>query len=111
MGMTGIGLDPIDDQRHRRADHVIPGGLVHGVAALAMFYKWLKASEAAGSSPAPDLQDIVERCADRQQAGDDDEGERPVCQRGHASFGNVFMESKRSVAARVAGSCRSRRSA
>jgi hypothetical protein len=23
----------------------IPGGLVHGLAALVLFYKWLKASE------------------------------------------------------------------
>jgi hypothetical protein len=30
----------------------IPGGLVHGVAALMMFYKWLKASE-AGSAALP----------------------------------------------------------
>ena len=55
MGMTGIGLDPIDDQRLAGLIMWIPGGLVHGVAALAMFYKWLKASEAAHSSPAPDL--------------------------------------------------------
>jgi len=55
MGMTGIGLDPIDDQRIAGLIMWIPGGLVHGVAALAMFYKWLKASEAAHSSPAPDL--------------------------------------------------------
>jgi putative membrane protein len=55
MGMTGIGLDPIDDQRLAGLIMWIPGGLVHGIAALAMFYKWLKASEAAHSSPAPDL--------------------------------------------------------
>ena len=53
--MTGIGLDPVDDQRLAGLIMWIPGGLVHGVAALAMVYKWLKASEAAGSSPAPDL--------------------------------------------------------
>jgi putative membrane protein len=55
MGMTGIGLDPVDDQRLAGLIMWIPGGLVHGVAALAMFYKWLKGSEAARSSPAPDL--------------------------------------------------------
>jgi cytochrome c oxidase assembly factor CtaG len=55
MGMTGIGLDPVDDQRLAGLIMWIPGGLVHGVAALAMFYKWLKASEAAHSSPAPDF--------------------------------------------------------
>ncbi|HKP35175.1 MAG TPA: cytochrome c oxidase assembly protein [Sphingomicrobium sp.] len=46
MGMSGIGLDPIDDQRLAGLIMWIPGGLVHGVAALALFYKWLKASEA-----------------------------------------------------------------
>jgi cytochrome c oxidase assembly factor CtaG len=46
MGMTGIGLDPVDDQRLAGLIMWIPGGLVHGVAALVLFYKWLKASEA-----------------------------------------------------------------
>jgi cytochrome c oxidase assembly factor CtaG len=45
MGMTGIGLDPTDDQRLAGLIMWIPGGLVHGAAAIAMFYKWLKASE------------------------------------------------------------------
>jgi putative membrane protein len=45
MGMTGIGLDPTDDQRLAGLIMWIPGGLVHGAAALAMFYKWLKISE------------------------------------------------------------------
>ena len=45
MGMTGIGLDPVDDQRLAGLIMWIPGGLVHGVAAILMFYKWLKASE------------------------------------------------------------------
>lgn len=45
MGMTGIGLDPVDDQRLAGLIMWIPGGLVHGVAALALAYKWLKASE------------------------------------------------------------------
>ena len=43
MGMTGIGLDPVDDQRLAGLIMWIPGGAVHGVAALALFYKWLKA--------------------------------------------------------------------
>jgi cytochrome c oxidase assembly factor CtaG len=47
MGMTGIGLDPVDDQRLAGLIMWIPGGLVHGVAAMALFYKWLKASEGA----------------------------------------------------------------
>ncbi|HEX6784679.1 MAG TPA: cytochrome c oxidase assembly protein [Sphingomicrobium sp.] len=45
MGMTGIGLDPVDDQRLAGLIMWIPGGLVHGVAALALFYRWLKSSE------------------------------------------------------------------
>jgi putative membrane protein len=45
MGMSGIGLDPIDDQRLAGLIMWIPGGLVHGLAALVLFYKWLKFSE------------------------------------------------------------------
>jgi putative membrane protein len=45
MGMTGIGLDPVDDQRLAGLIMWIPGGLVHGLAALLLFYKWLRASE------------------------------------------------------------------
>jgi putative membrane protein len=50
MGMTGIGLDPIDDQRLAGLIMWIPGGLVHGAAALALAYKWLKASEGGASA-------------------------------------------------------------
>lgn len=46
MGMTGIGLDPVDDQRLAGLIMWIPGGAVHGIAALALFYKWLKLAEA-----------------------------------------------------------------
>lgn len=45
MGMTGIGLDPTDDQRLAGLIMWIPGGLAHGLAALALFYKWLKSAE------------------------------------------------------------------
>ena len=45
MGMTGIGLDPVNDQRLAGLIMWIPGGLVHGVAAMILFYKWLKAAE------------------------------------------------------------------
>ena len=45
MGMSGIGLDPVTDQRLAGLIMWIPGGLVHGVASLVLFYKWLKASE------------------------------------------------------------------
>jgi cytochrome c oxidase assembly factor CtaG len=47
MGMTGVGLDPIDDQRLAGLIMWIPGGLVHGLAALAFFYRWLKSAEEA----------------------------------------------------------------
>ena len=45
MGLTGIGLDPVDDQRLAGLIMWIPGGLVHGLAALLLFYKWLKVAE------------------------------------------------------------------
>jgi putative membrane protein len=52
MGMTGIGLDPIDDQRLAGLIMWIPGGLVHGLAALVLFYRWLKASEGGAGAVA-----------------------------------------------------------
>jgi cytochrome c oxidase assembly factor CtaG len=45
MGMTGVGLDPIDDQRLAGLIMWIPGGLVHGAAAVVLFYRWLKTAE------------------------------------------------------------------
>jgi len=45
MGMSGIGLDPVEDQRLAGLIMWIPGGLVHGVGAILLFYKWLKFSE------------------------------------------------------------------
>jgi putative membrane protein len=45
MGMTGIGLDPVDDQRLAGLIMWIPGGAFHGVAALLLCYKWLRSSE------------------------------------------------------------------
>ena len=45
MGVSGIGLDPTTDQQLAGLVMWIPGGLVHGVAAIAMFYKWLKSAE------------------------------------------------------------------
>jgi cytochrome c oxidase assembly factor CtaG len=50
MGMTGVGLDPVDDQRLAGLIMWIPGGLVHGAAALALAYKWFKASEGGASA-------------------------------------------------------------
>jgi cytochrome c oxidase assembly factor CtaG len=51
MGMTGIGLDPTADQQLAGLVMWIPGGLVHGVAALAFFYRWLKSAEEAHAVP------------------------------------------------------------
>jgi cytochrome c oxidase assembly factor CtaG len=45
MGMTGVGLSPVADQQLAGLIMWIPGGLVHGAAALALFYKWLRSSE------------------------------------------------------------------
>ncbi len=45
MGMTGVGLDPVEDQHLAGLIMWIPGGLMHSAAALALAYKWLKASE------------------------------------------------------------------
>ena len=45
MGVTGVGLDPLNDQRLAGLIMWIPGGAFHGIAALILFYKWLRASE------------------------------------------------------------------
>ena len=44
MGVSGIGLDPTTDQQLAGLVMWIPGGLVHGVAALALLYRWLSSS-------------------------------------------------------------------
>ncbi|HVM23448.1 MAG TPA: cytochrome c oxidase assembly protein [Sphingomicrobium sp.] len=49
MGMSGIGLDPVDDQRLAGLIMWVPGGLVHAGAALVLCYKWLKSSEGRGA--------------------------------------------------------------
>jgi len=46
MGMTGIGLDPVNDQRLAGLIMWIPGGAFHGIAAIIVVYKWLRSSEA-----------------------------------------------------------------
>jgi cytochrome c oxidase assembly factor CtaG len=45
MGMTPLGMDPVEDQHLAGLLMWIPGGLVHAGAALFFLYKWLKASE------------------------------------------------------------------
>jgi cytochrome c oxidase assembly factor CtaG len=48
MGMTGVlDLDPLTDQRLAGLIMWIPGGMVHGVAAILLFYKWLKEADRA----------------------------------------------------------------
>jgi len=51
MGMTGIGLDPVNDQRLAGLIMWIPGGAVHALAALALSYKWLKSAEERHALP------------------------------------------------------------
>jgi cytochrome c oxidase assembly factor CtaG len=51
MGLSGIGLDPVADQQLAGLLMWIPGGLVHGLAALALFYQWLRASEGGNALP------------------------------------------------------------
>jgi len=45
MGLSGIGLDPVTDQRVAGLLMWIPGGLVHGIVAIALLYRWLSAAE------------------------------------------------------------------
>ena len=45
LGMTPIGLTPVEDQQLAGLLMWIPGGLVHAGAALFFLYKWLQASE------------------------------------------------------------------
>lgn len=47
MGVSGIGLDPTTDQQLAGLIMWIPGGPVHGAAALALLYRWLSTSEKA----------------------------------------------------------------
>lgn len=42
MGVSGIGLDPAVDQQLAGLVMWIPGGAVHGVAAVGLLYRWLK---------------------------------------------------------------------
>jgi putative membrane protein len=45
MGLSGIGLDPTTDQQLAGLVMWIPGGVIHGGAALVLLYAALKASE------------------------------------------------------------------
>ena len=46
MGLSGIGLDPTTDQQLAGLIMWIPGGVVHGAAALVLLYRWLSTNEA-----------------------------------------------------------------
>jgi len=52
MGLSGIGLNPTTDQQLAGLIMWVPGGLVHGGAALALLYAWLKASDDSRAVPA-----------------------------------------------------------
>jgi cytochrome c oxidase assembly factor CtaG len=45
MGMSGIGLDPTTDQQLAGLVMWIPGGLVHGAAALWLLHRWLSSED------------------------------------------------------------------
>ena len=45
MGLSGIGLDPTTDQQLAGLIMWIPGGVIHGAAALALLYRWISSSE------------------------------------------------------------------
>lgn len=49
MGVSGIGLDPTTDQQLAGLIMWVPGGVVHGAAALALLYRWLSTSEGANA--------------------------------------------------------------
>ena len=46
MELSGIGLEPTTDQQLAGLIMWIPGGVLHGAAALLLLYHWLKTSEA-----------------------------------------------------------------
>lgn len=52
MGLSGIGLDPATDQQLAGLIMWVPGGLVHGGAALGFLYAWLKASDVSHAASA-----------------------------------------------------------
>ena len=45
MGLSGVGLDPVTDQRLAGLLMWIPGGLIHGAMAVGLLYRWLRQSE------------------------------------------------------------------
>ena len=52
MGLSGIGLDPVTDQQLAGLIMWVPGGLIHGGAALVLLYVALKTSERSHATSA-----------------------------------------------------------
>jgi cytochrome c oxidase assembly factor CtaG len=52
LGLTGIGLSPVEDQQLAGLIMWIPGGMVHLAAAAWFLFKWIEASEAKHALPA-----------------------------------------------------------
>jgi cytochrome c oxidase assembly factor CtaG len=52
MSLSGIGLDPTTDQQLAGLIMWIPGGVLHGAAALLLLYRWLKTNEGGNALPA-----------------------------------------------------------
>lgn len=50
MRLSGVGLDPVTDQRLAGLLMWIPGGLIHGAMAVALLYRWLRQSEPRAAS-------------------------------------------------------------
>jgi cytochrome c oxidase assembly factor CtaG len=42
MGISGVGLDPVTDQRLAGLLMWIPGGFIHGAMAVVLLYRWLR---------------------------------------------------------------------
>jgi putative membrane protein len=53
MGVTGIGVDPETDQQLAGLIMWIPGGLLHGLAALLLLHRWFKSTEEGHALRAP----------------------------------------------------------
>jgi cytochrome c oxidase assembly factor CtaG len=51
MGLSGIGLDPTTDQQLAGLLMWVPGGVIHGAAALFLLYRWLKKAEESHALP------------------------------------------------------------
>jgi putative membrane protein len=53
MGLSGIGLDPTTDQQLAGLVMWIPGGMVHGAAAILLLYQWVAREDGGRAAPMP----------------------------------------------------------